>query len=132
MKIKKRKNRKKTVNGKAYPAPFVGIVIIVVLTALVYSYLVYSCQLLGADIRVMERQRVTLKKRYVNEECRWMEEKAPAKISASLRRHNIVMTWPTSRQVVRLNIPAARKQRIASLGSRLTVGAGITGTVMND
>ena len=132
MKIRKRKNRKKTVNGFSYPAPFVGIVIVVVLTALVYSYLGYSCEILGRDIKSMEKQRVDLKKRYVNEECRWMEEKAPAKIAAALRKHNIVMTWPTAKQVVHLSIPVTHKQSIASLDSRLTRGSRLTGTVMND
>lgn len=133
MNVRRRKNRKKTINGYSHPAPFVGIVIIVVLTALVYSYLVYSCQLLGNDITEMEKKRKELKKRYLNEECRWMEEKAPAKITAALRKYNIVMTWPTAKQVVHLSSPSIHKQNIASLDMRLTKGrTRLTGTVMND
>ena len=132
MKVIKRKNRKKIVNAYSKPAPFVGIVIVVVVTALVYSYLVYSCQVLGDDIKSMERQRIDLKKRYVNEECRWMEEKSPAKIAAALKKHNIVMSWPTASQVVHLSTPTVHKQNIASLDARLIRMPRLTGTVMND
>ena len=132
MKIRKRKNRKKIVNAYSKPAPFVGFVVVVVVTALIYSYLVYSCQVLGDDIKVMERQRIELKKRYVNEECRWMEEKSPANIAVALKKHDIVMTWPTARQVVHLSIPTINKQNIASLDRRLLRGTRLTGTVMND
>ena len=132
MKVRKRKNRKKIVYAYSKPAPLVGFVIVVVVTALVYSYLVYSCQILGDDIKSMERQQINLKNRYINEECRWMEEKAPAKIVAALKRHNIVMTWPTARQVVHLNTPTIDKQSIASLDPRLIRGSRLTGTVMND
>jgi hypothetical protein len=128
MRIRKRKNKKKKVNGFSYPAPFIGSVIVAVCTALAYSYLGYSCEILGRNIKVMEKERVELKKRYVNEECRWMEEKAPAKIEAALRRHNIVMDWPTVNQVVVLRTPSTHKQNIASLGAH----SGLAGTVMND
>ncbi len=132
MKVRKRKNRRKIVYAYSKPAPLVGFVIVIVVTALVYSYLVYSCQILGDEIKRMERQQVELKNRYINEECRWMEEKAPAKIAAALKRHNIVMTWPTANQVVHLSTPTIDKQNIASLDSRLIRGSRLTGTVMND
>ncbi len=132
MKVRKRKNRKKMVYAYSKPAPFVGIVVVVVVTALVYSYLVYSCQVLGDDIKRMERQQIDLKNRYVNEEYRWTEAKSPANIDAALKRHNIVMTWPTASQVVHLNSPTVDKHNIASLDSTLLRGSRLAGTVMND
>ena len=91
MKVRKRKNRRKIVYAYSKPAPLVGFVIVIVVTALVYSYLVYSCQILGDEIKRMERQQVELKNRYINEECRWMEEKeyeSVEQLKGSMSRQN--------------------------------------------
>ena len=132
MRIRKRKNKKKkTVNGFASPAPLVGGVIVVVLFAIAYICLEYKGEILGDDILKLSKKREELKKRYVNEECRWMEEKSLANIKSALRRYNIEMDWPVSRQVVHVNVPKAHKQSIASL-ERNAKGYRLAGTVMND
>ena len=132
MAIRKRKNRrKKKLNSSFRPAPFAAVVIVVTIIAGVYSYLQYSCQQLGNEIKALEKHKSILKTRYMNEECRWMEEKSPENITKALRRYNIVMQWPTARQIVRLRAPVVKNQSIASLDSE-TRGGRLAGAVMND
>jgi hypothetical protein len=128
----KRKNRKKTVNGFAYPAPFAGAVVVAVLTALAYVWLGYCTESLGHDLKVQEHQQEDLRKRYTNEQCRWMEEKGPGRIIHALRRHQLVMTWPTSRQVVHLRLAAEQVQSLAQLDHDLLERTRLNGTAMND
>ena len=128
----KRKNRKKTVNGFAYPAPFAGVVVVAVLTALAYVWLGYCTESLGHDLKVLERQREDLRKRYTNEQCRWMEEKGPGRIMSALRKHQLVMTWPQANQVVHLREPVDQYQSLAQLDPSLTKPPRLPGTVMND
>ncbi len=131
--IRKRKNRrKKKLNSNFRPAPFAAVVVVITIIASVYSYLQYSCQQLGNEIKALERQKNILKTRYMNEECRWMEDKSPENIKKALNRYNIVMQWPSARQVVRLRTPVVRNQSIASLDSDTTRRRRLAGAVMND
>ena len=128
----KRKNRKKTVNGFAYPAPFAGAVVVAVLTALAYVWLGYCTESLGHDLKVLEHQKEDLRKRHTNEQCRWMEEKGPGRIMAALRKHQLVMTWPQSRQVVHLQLPAGQDQGFARLDTDIVKRTRLHGVVMHD
>ncbi|MBN2301518.1 MAG: hypothetical protein JXN60_03275 [Lentisphaerae bacterium] len=96
-----RRNRKK-INGFVFPVPLAGIAVILMTLALVYVWLGCRCESVGKDIKKLEAEQISLKKKCHNEELRWAQMKSPRNIEKSLARNGLVMTWPRRDQVVRL------------------------------
>jgi hypothetical protein len=101
-----RKNRKKRkLDGFIFmlPMPFAGLVVLLSAFALGYVWLGCRCEALGRDLKSLENEQEALHKEYLNEEYKWIRMKSPHELEKSLERHNIIMTWPKSDQVVRLS-----------------------------
>jgi len=99
-----RKNRKKRkLGGFMLPRPFAGIVALLAAFALGYVWLGSRCEALGRDLKVLEDESLMLHKQYLQEEYKWIQMKSPHELEKALERHNIIMTWPKSDQVVRLS-----------------------------
>jgi len=96
---KKRRNRKRRVDGFIFPGPFAGILVFVSISALTYLWQCSRCEALGREIKTLEKQQVELTKKYLNEEYKWMRLKSPKSIEESLARCGISMTWPRLDQV---------------------------------
>ena len=127
-----RRNRKKSVNGFAFPVPFAGVVVFAVIAALAYVWLEYCADSLGAEMKAMERQKESLQQRLLNEEYKWVQERSPRNIMAALRKHQLAMTWPTSAQVIRLSAPSVQDHGLASLNAELLEPPRLGRTIMND
>ena len=98
----RRRNRKKTVNAFVLPVPLAGAVVLVASLALAYVWMVCRCQTMGSELKDLEIRRDALLKEYQQELFKWTKLKAPQNLERALRDHGISMTWPSSRQVVRL------------------------------
>ncbi|OVE75869.1 hypothetical protein BVX97_03420 [bacterium E08(2017)] len=98
----KRKRNRRKVNGFAFPAPYVSVVIMIAVFGLAYVWLGTRCEMLGREIKKEEAKRKILVKRYLNEEYRWSRIKSPRNLERVLQEHGIAMTWPRRDQVVRL------------------------------
>lgn len=98
-----RRNYKKRRNeGFILPAPIAGAIVLLSAVALVYVWLGCQCDALGKEIQALEKERQALAKKLDNEENKWSALKAPSSIEKALAAHGIAMTWPGSRQVIRL------------------------------
>lgn len=128
----RKRNRKKKVNGFALPVPFAGVVVFVVLAALVYVWLDDCGDSLGSELKALEKQSELLHQKLLNEEYKWMQEKSPRNIVAALRKHNLVMTWPTKEQVVSLRAQSFHGHGLASLDAELLEPPRLGRVVMND
>lgn len=100
---RKRRNRKKRVDGFIFPAPFAGILVFVSVAALSYLWLCSRCEALGREIKTLEQQQEKLANKFLNEEYKWMRLKSPQSIEAALTQYGISMTWPRRDQVVWLD-----------------------------
>jgi hypothetical protein len=99
-----RKNRKKRkLEGFMLPMPFAGLVALLAAFALGYVWLGSRCEALGRDLKVLENERQTLHKQYLQEEYKWIQMRSPRELEKALEKHDIIMTWPKSDQVVRLS-----------------------------
>lgn len=128
----RRRNKKKTASGFAFPVPFAGVVVFGVMTALAYVWLEYCCDSLGSELKVLEREKEELHQKHLNEEYKWMQEKSPRNVMAALRKHNLPMTWPTSAQTVRLRMPSLQDHGFASLDADLIEAPRMGRVLMND
>jgi hypothetical protein len=97
---RKRRNRKKRVDGFNFPIPFAGFIVIGVMLFLSYLWLCSRCDELGCEIKSLEKEQVKLENKFLNEEYKWMSMKSPKNIEETLMRYGISMTWPRRDQVV--------------------------------
>ncbi len=97
---RKRRNRKKRVDGFVFPTHVVGVIVFVAVVALSYLWLYTRCDELGRNIKKLEVVQTQLERKYLNEEYKWMRMKSPENIEATLARYGISMTWPRRSQVV--------------------------------
>ncbi|MBT3194135.1 MAG: hypothetical protein HN341_16445 [Verrucomicrobia bacterium] len=100
VKRRKRRNRKKRVDGFIFPGSFAGVLVFASVAALSYLWLCSRCEELGRGIKTLEKQKVELTKKFLNEEYKWMRLKSPKSIEDSLARCGISMTWPRRDQVM--------------------------------
>jgi hypothetical protein len=124
---RKRRNRKKRVDGFIFPGSFAGVLVFASVAALSYLWLCSRCEGLGREIKVLETQKTELQKKFLNEEYKWMRLKSPKSIEDSLARCGISMTWPRQDQVMWLadarmrddiNIQPTRDERPRFAGVR--------------
>lgn len=98
-----RRNRKKRVQARLLPAPFVGFAVLIVTMLLVYLWMDTSCGELGQQIRKLETRCASLDDELRREENRWTAMKSPENIEQALVRHGLNMTLPRGEQIVRLS-----------------------------
>ncbi|MDA0991951.1 MAG: hypothetical protein O3A51_14520 [Verrucomicrobia bacterium] len=101
--MRKRNKKKKKNNAFLFPVPIAGLVIVSVTVGLVYVGLGCRCQALGQELKGLEEQRAELNRQYQQELFKWTRLKAPQNLDRALASHGIAMSWPSSRQVVRLD-----------------------------
>lgn len=101
--------------------PIAGSLVLFSAMALAYLWIHNRCEMIGRDIRKLEREKTTLTKQFNQEEYRWIEMKSPRNLDKALKKWNIDMAWPTAAQIVR--IPVGRQPAGAAEKAR-TVSAG--------
>ena len=99
---RRNRNRRKRVDGFILPPPFVVLVLLAALLALVYVWLGECQKDLGRDLKALENELAVLRKEYVNEECRWTMLKSPRNLERELARHGLRMAFPRRGQIVHL------------------------------
>ncbi len=97
---RKRRNRKKRVDGFVVSKNYAGVVVFVFVAALSYLWLCSRCDELGGEIKTLEREQIQLENKFLNEEYKWTSMKSPGKLEATLLHYGISMTWPRRDQVV--------------------------------
>lgn len=102
---RRRKNKKKSA-GFIIPKPLLSILALATILSLSYLWMMGRCEAAGQRIKALEGQRNDLRNRVLNEESEWARLRSPRNMEAALRRHNLVMTWPSEDRVVRRTTPA--------------------------
>lgn len=128
----RKKNRKKTVNSLVPQVPFAAVLVCFVLASLAYVWLVYCADSLGRELKKLESKREVLVQRRLNAEYRWSQKTTPPSIRAALKKHKLVMTWPTRDQIVILREPSFDAHGLARLNSELLEPPRLGRIVMND
>ncbi len=100
MKARRKRNRKKRVEGYLFPVPFASLLVVAGLAALAYLWMLSRCEAIGAEIKALERTEAELTERYLNEELKWTRMRSPQNLERILARNGVRMDWPTGRQVV--------------------------------
>lgn len=100
-KKQKRKSRKAEVR---IPFPNVLAMVLVCVTAsgLSYIWLCARCDTLGDEIKRLESVRRDVRQQAIIEQDRWSNLLAPSNFERALKRHQLAMTLPDERQVVRV------------------------------
>ncbi len=101
---KRRNNRKKSA-GFIIPKPLLSVLALATLLSLSYLWMMGRCEAAGQRIKTLEQRRTDLHSRVLNEEYKWANMRSPRNMEAALRRHNLVMTWPSENRVVRRAAP---------------------------
>jgi hypothetical protein len=100
MKARRKRNRKKRVDGYLFPVPFASLLVFAGLAALSYLWMLSRCEAIGAEIKALERADAELTERYLNEELKWTRMRSPQNLDRILARNGVKMDWPSGRQVV--------------------------------
>lgn len=102
IKARRKRNRKKRVDGYLFPVPFASLLVVAGLAALAYLWMLSRCEAIGAEIKALEQAEAELTERYLNEELKWTRMRSPQNLERILARNGVRMDWPTGRQVVLL------------------------------
>lgn len=105
MKRLRTKNRPKARARAVFPAPLALVLGLVAVLSVTYLWLCGRCDQLGQEIKRKERALVELRRHVVNEEYKWSNLTSPQNMQRLLQAHQLVMTWPSERDVVRLGTP---------------------------
>ncbi len=97
---RKRRNRKKRVDGFVVSKNFAGVLVFLSVAALSYLWLCSRCDEFGRDIKKLEGEQVQLENKFLNEEYKWMGMKSPKNLEETLLQYGIKMTWPRRDQVI--------------------------------
>jgi len=106
MSKRKRKSRRQHSRrgGFVFPTPLAVILLTLAGLALSYLWLCGRCEAAGRRIKQYEATRTELRKRRMNEEFKWANMKSPRNIEAALRRHHLVMDWPSRSRLRELSL----------------------------
>ncbi len=105
MKRRRRRNRKKSA-GFIIPKPLLSALAMATILSLSYLWMMGRCEAAGQRIKAMEQKRNELRNMVLNEESRWAAMRSPRNMEEALRRHGLVMTWPSEDRVVRRSSPS--------------------------
>lgn len=102
--MKKRTKRKQKKSEVRIPFPVVlaNVLVFVAVFGLSYVWLCARCEMLGQEIKRLETVQRDTRRRMINEQDRWANLLAPANFERALRRHNLAMSLPDERQIVRV------------------------------
>jgi hypothetical protein len=107
--MKKRQNVRHHKSYVRIPFPVVlaNILVFVAVFGLSYVWLCARCDMLGQDIKRLEKVQIDTNRRMINEQDRWSSQLAPANLERALKRHNLAMRLPDDQQIVRVRNGAA-------------------------
>ena len=100
-KTKKRKTKKNQVQVP-FPVLLANVLVLVAVLGLSYMWLCSRCDALGKEIKSKEVELNAAQKRLVNEQDRWSSITSPANLQRAIRKHNLDMSMPREKQVVRI------------------------------
>jgi hypothetical protein len=119
MKARRKRNRKKRVDGYLFPVPFASLLVVAGMAALAYLWMLSRCEAMGKEIKRLERTEAELSERYLNEELKWTRMRSPQNLERILARNGVEMDWPSGQQVV-LMADAGLYTRSVESGGALT------------
>lgn len=99
-----RRNRKKQVHAKVLPPAVAGIIVLSASLVLIYWGMESKCAELGQEIRQYEQKITALEDERIREETRWNEKNTPEKLEQAMLQHGLDMAYPSSEQIVRMNV----------------------------
>jgi len=102
MKTRRKRNRKKRVEGYMFPVPFATLVVVGGVAALAYLWMISRCEAIGAEIKALEVVEASLAEKYLNEELKWTRLRSPQNLERILARNGVKMDWPARGQVILL------------------------------
>jgi len=102
MRAKKRRNRRKRVNGYAHRVPMAAFIVMAMVLLIGTLWVKASCDAIGAEIQRLERHSQELSERLLTEEMKWNRLRSVDQIRRSLASNGIRMDWPGRDQVVTL------------------------------
>ncbi len=105
---RRRKNRKQQPASLWVSARMVLTVGFVAVTAIVYLALCGRCENLGRDIKEIEAERERVRVEMRTEQFKWSRLTSPRRFREILATHDLDMTWPDDRYVVRLEADRIR------------------------
>lgn len=102
IKTRRKRNRKKRVDGYLFPVPFATVLVVAGVAALAYLWMVSRCEAMGAEIKILEAEDASLTEKYLNEELKWTRLRSPQNLERILTRNGVKMDWPARGQVIML------------------------------
>jgi len=107
------RRRKRNYRKHARTSPVRGVLALSIVTVagLAFGWLWLSnrCDLLSAQIKDLERQKVAVHQRVVNEEFKWSNQITYENMVKLLKEHKLEMEWPRERQIVRIQRASAER-----------------------
>lgn len=97
-------SRNKVLNTRRVRLPMSWMVMLTLIVVSVFAYL-FLCtttERLANQIKEEEQEIEQLRRRVASEEVRWSEMIGPRRLREALRKHNLVMEYPTAGQVVHI------------------------------
>ncbi len=101
-KARRKRNRKKRVEGNMVPVPFAALVVSLGAAVIAYLWIFSRCEAIGVEIKSLEAVAADLEEKHLNEELKWTRLCSPQNIERILSRNGVKMGYPTGRQVVLL------------------------------
>lgn len=99
---RRKRNRKKRVDGYLFPVPFASLLVVAGVAALAYLWMISRCEAIGAEIKVLEAEAAGLEERFLNEELKWTRMRSPQNLERILVRNGVKMGYPGGSQVILL------------------------------
>ncbi|MDY0145676.1 MAG: hypothetical protein RBS84_06780 [Kiritimatiellia bacterium] len=97
-----KRNRKNGREGNRMVFWGVPLMVLVAALGMVYLHLSNTCERIGRNIKSLEKDRIELHKRVVNEEHNWGTASSIRNMEQLLTQHGIAMTWPEQANIIRL------------------------------
>lgn len=101
MKKRQSTNRKSHVRIP-FPTMLAIFLVFVAVFGISYLWLCARCELLGQEIKRLETVQRDTRRQLTNEQDRWAGQLSPASLERALKRHNLAMSLPDARQIVRV------------------------------
>lgn len=98
-----RKNRKISQAANRVPVKAILAIAVVTVGAIAYLTLQNRNDIIGREIKDLERRLPALAKEIAGEQRNWTAAKSPRNMDILMARHGIEMGWPAASQIVRLS-----------------------------